>query len=443
MDAAAGACEAADDLAAGRGNPVVRNLRDLENNTNEIVFDESFTLRQAEGDKMYCFWLASADVAVEANGRGEGNPGNYELGNFSVSWPAGTPPTPPGPTFEFFEVDTTDGSIGDDPIDGALEVTEGATATYAVKLTEGTEAEVTLTAAPGVTVNPTSLTFPHTDGTSDTLIVVLTATHDLDVENEDVTVTHSADDFDDATLTVTSMDEDVTLTVGESSITEGGAAKTFNVYATLTNEQEADVPVAWSFGGGTAVAADWTATNVADMTITAGNMSDTVEVTLTANDDVEIEGDETVNAQATTAGQPLHLVPDAVTIMDDDPDVTLTVTPSSLNEGDGATTLTISAESDMAMPGVLNVLVSIPLGDGYTVNGEATGGTDQTVTVTIDTGNTQSNSMTVSVDPQQDDDSDNITFEITGPATGAQVGGAGKFYSIEAATVTITDDDSS
>ena len=87
-------CMASADLEAGSGKPVVRNKRDLENNTNEIEFDESFTLRQAEGTKTYCFWLASADVAVGSNGRGDGNMGNYELGSFSVAWPAGPPPPP-------------------------------------------------------------------------------------------------------------------------------------------------------------------------------------------------------------------------------------------------------------------------------------------------------------------------------------------------------------
>jgi len=445
-DAGADACEAADDLSQGRTGRVVRNRRDLENDTNKIEFDETFTIRKPTGAgvgmETYCFWLASADVAVNANGRGDGNPGNYELGRFSVGWPE-TDPRVTGPTFEFFEVDTTDGSIGDDPIE-ELELAEGTSATYAVKLTEGTEAEVTLTAAPGVTVNLTSLTFPHTDGTSDTLNVTVTAAHDRDVANEEITVTHSADDFGDGTLTVTSMDDDVTLTVRESSITEGDDAKTFHVVATLTNEQTADVTAGWSFGGGSAAASgDWTATGVADITITAGDMSDSVEVTLSGDDDVLIEGDETVNAQQTSASEAPYLVPAAVTIMDDDPNLTLMVTPSALNEGDDATTLTISATSTVRMPGVLNVEVSIPLGDGYTVNGEAAGGTAQSVTLTIDTGDTESNSMTVSVDPQQDDDSNNITFEITGPAAGVQVGGAGKTYSVKGAMVTITDDDSS
>ena len=76
---------------------------------------------------MYCFWLASADVAVEADGRGDGNAGNYELGRFSVGWPEGPAPPPPGPTFEFVTVDSA-------KVLTELDVREGADTTYAIRL---------------------------------------------------------------------------------------------------------------------------------------------------------------------------------------------------------------------------------------------------------------------------------------------------------------------
>ena len=429
-------------------------VRRLDNGTNTIEFSEVFTIKQGAdlGATNYCFYLHAEDDARDEDDRAAENAYGDQVATFSVGWP-GTPPEPPaaGPTFEFTNADGT-------AIAGSFELTEGGTdvatggAMYSVKLanvatapTTAAPLTVTLTPAPGLTVAPTTLTFPHTDGTSDTLNVLVTATHDRDVANEeDLTVTHSATGYGDGTVTATSMDDDVTLTVRESSITEGGAAKTFYVVATLTNERDADLTVGWSFGGGSAASSgDWTAASVADITIEDGDMSDSVQVTLSANgsdDDVLIEGDETVNAQQTSAGEAPYLVPAAVTIMDDDPNITLMVTPSSLNEGDDATTLTISATSTVAMPGVLSVTVTIPDGEGYQVN---SADSDATVTLTIDTGNTASNSMTVSVDPQQDDDSNNITFEISGPAAGVQVGGAGKTYSIKSATVTITDDDGS
>ncbi len=455
-----GTCAASDDLSQGRTGRVVRNKRDVENDTNEIVFDESFTIRRPEGEgagpETYCFWLATADVAVNSNGRGPGNrPGNddmdddergYELGSFSVQWPAGPPPPEPGPTFEFFEVDPTDGSIGDDPMT-SLELLEGTSASYAVKLTEGTAATVNLTASSGATVAPETLTFPHSDGTSDTLHVTLTATHDRDVMTEDdITVTHEATDFDDAVLTVTSNDDDVMLEVRESSVTEGGDTETFYVVATLTTARPTgaanNVTVGWTFGGGTATAGDYAATGVADIVIAGGDMSDSVEVTLTGNDDVDIEGNETVDAQASAVSDAPYIVPATVTIMDDDPNVELMVTPGTLSEGDDATTLNISATSKVAMPAPFDVVVTVPAPTGteYELNGATAA---VTVTLTIDTGETESNSQTVSLDPLEDSDTNDVTIEITGPAAGQQIGGAGKTYSIKSAMVTIEDNDES
>ncbi|MDE0177869.1 MAG: hypothetical protein OXP36_04670 [Gammaproteobacteria bacterium] len=451
--------DSANEMSQGRTGRVVRNKRDLENDTNEIVFDESFTIRApGTGPETYCFWLEVADIAVDADGRGTGNrPANdgYELGSFSVGWPGMT--TPPGPTFEFMNVD---GTAIDDPI----ELLEGATQEYAVKLalanvetapTAAAPLAVTVSAGAGATVNRQTLTWPTdvTDATADTLIVTLTATQDRDVMDEDgIAVTHSATGYDDASLMMKSLDDDVTLSVRKSSVTEGGETETFHVVATLTNAREVDandpaanaVTVAWGFGGGTAVAGDFTATGVADIVISAGDMSDSVEVTLTGVDDVQIEGDETVNAQPNAASDAPFVVPATVTIMDDDPNVTLMVSPGTVNEGDDATTLSISATSTMAMPAPFDVVVTVPAptsgAEEYNLNG---GTAEVTVTLTIDTGDTQSNTMTVSLDPLEDDDTDDETIEITGPAAGVQIGGAGKTYSIKSVMVTIEDNDES
>ena len=185
-DAGADACEAAEDLSQGRTGRVVRNRRDLENDSNKIEFDETFTIRRPTGEgvgpETYCFWLASADVAVEADGRGDGNSGDYELGRFSVGWPEGPAPPPPGPTFEFTNVDGTE-------IDEALAVTEGAADV-------GRRCDDVLRQAgeydrdcsdrhahrvQRIHRGSVDLTFPNADGTSDTLNVLVTAAHDLDI----------------------------------------------------------------------------------------------------------------------------------------------------------------------------------------------------------------------------------------------------------------------
>ncbi len=440
-------CAKADTLPRREGTNarVSRNKIDLENDTNSITFEESFTIRapsgKGTGPEDLCFYLDSEDIAVTPSGRNDGNPSKSVLNEFAVSW-RDDPADPPGPTFEFMNTDES-------AIDMPLEVMEGASHEYAVKLanvatapTAAAPLAVTITASAGATVDRPTLSF---NGTQDTLVVTVTATQDRDVTSEDdITLTHSATGYDDGTLTVKSLDDDVTLKVRESSITEGDDdAEAFYVVATLTTARAAgtDVTVAWEFGGGTAAAGDYSSIGVADIVIPGGEMSDSVEVTLTGTDDANIEGDETVYAQGTVGGDAPFVIPDEVTIMDDDPNVTLMVSPGSVNEGDDATTLKISATSEVAMPAPFDVVVTVPAGAGYRLNG---GDDAVTVTLTIDTGKKESiNPQTVSLDPLEDEDTNDVTIEIAGPDGGQQIGGAGKTYSVKSAMVTIVDNDDS
>jgi hypothetical protein len=468
------AIPAADTLATGRldRRGYKRNLAD--GTSKSVSLNSTFTINAPNtneagaGPENYCFRLDVEDVSVEAHGRGDGNDETYaDVGGFNVAWPAGPAPPPPGPTFEFTtRTDDTDATTAT-PLTEALDVVEGTnTVTYWVSLSDHAPPPtatdsilVTIDAQSGVSVSPAMIDFWNgTAGAAiDAVQVTVTATEDRDVGNEEnLTVTHSATGFDDATLMVTSMDDDAMLEVRESSITEDGVGdtKTFYVVATLTNARAVDaadatandVTLPVTFGGGSAVLdTDYTATT-GSIVISSGDVSDSVEVTLAGLDNADIEGDKTFMAQATpgsNATDPSHVVPAMMTLTDDDPNVTLTVTPSSLNEGDGPTTLTISAESTMPMPGTWDVVVTIPIGAGYTANGEDATGTAPTVTLTIDTGDTESNSRTVVIDPLEDDDSNNITFEISGPAAGQQiVGDTGKTFSIKSAMVKITDNDS-
>ena len=449
ISAAGATCsDAANEMSQGQTGRVVRNRRDLENDTNEIVFDESFTIRRPTGEgagpETYCFWLASADVAVEANGRGTGNRGNYELGSFTVGWPS-TPVTPPGPTFEFSvdELGVGEGQTiqtqAGDPAFHADDVT------YMVSLENGSDLtfplEVTITSQSGsVTTFPTTLTFAAAD---DEFQVAVGVGHDRDVTTEAFAVTHTANGVEDGDLTVMAEDDDVSLSLTESSITEGADAMRLYVVGTLTTARDADLNVPITIDpvtgvtttgapvGGVAVALDFV----------AGEMVDSLHLELAVNDNAVIQsGLSILIRQSTSTGEAPFVVPATMTVVDDDPNVTLTVTPASLNEGDDATTLTISAESTVAMPGPFDVEVTIPVGAGYTANGVDSTGSDQTVTLTIDAGETASNSKTVSIDPLEDTDSNNITFEITAPGT--QIGDAGKTYSVKGATVTIVDNDS-
>ncbi|WP_419858171.1 hypothetical protein [Candidatus Palauibacter irciniicola] len=453
-DPAVDACEQAENLAAGRGNPVVRNLRDLENNTNQIVFDESFTLRQAEGMKRYCFWLASADVAVEANGRGPGNPGDYELGSFTVDWPDGEPPTPPGPTFEFT---TLGDATASPPVMPAalteLEVTEGdATGTaYAVKLanTEETEATVTVTAPTGFTATPSTLTFPNTNvAGADTLVVVITAAHDLDIMPDEGMVTHSADDFEDASLAVQSNDDDFAITVDTESISEDAAAEevTVTVTAGTAPAAETTVTVAIGYPTGDAETTPAPPTSV-DVVIAAEMTSGEAEVEVDAIDDSARDevNDEISLTVGASAEQGVYYVPASIGIMDDDPDITLSLDVTEVNEDAGTITVEITGTADSPVGGILNFSLGYA---GSTASRGAVGSTaaiddfrtpefvdlqfnaratTATATVTIEI-----------VDDGTDESNETIRLD---DANGAQVGGAGKTYTVSPVTLTIIDND--
>ncbi|MYH08909.1 MAG: hypothetical protein F4143_01850 [Gemmatimonadales bacterium] len=429
-------CMASADLEAGSGKPVVRNKRDLENNTNKIEFDESFTLRQAEGTKTYCFWLASADIAVGSDGRGDGNMGNYELGSFSVAWPAGPPPTPPGPTFEFMNVDGT-------AIDGALAVTEGnADGTmYAVMLanTDADTVAVTLTAPAGFTVAPATLNFPNADGTSDTLLVTVTTAHDLDIVSETGAVTHSATGFDDATVMAKSMDEDFEIMVSPSSISEDDSPTevtvTVNAGAGADVANAIDVTLA---AGANTVAADIAIGSAATaaVTVDATTRTGMAKVMVDAADDaVRDEDNESIALTVSVSTQQgVYTKPANIMIMDDDPDVMLSLSQSEVDEDAGTVTVTITATADAPVNGITTFTLAR--------SGTATSGTDYTdpgtVTLTIDArGTTATVDVTLTITDDADDESnETIIFD---DADGATVGA--KTYTVGPATLTIIDND--
>ena len=433
-------CMASTDLEDGSGNPVVRNKRDLENDTNKIEFDESFTLRQAEGTKMYCFWLATADVAVEANGRGDGNMSDYELGSFSVSWPAGPPPTPPGPTFEF----VTDMGAAVEEMD----VAEGASAdnTYWVKLanvetapTDEAPVTVTLKGSPTLNVSPATVTFNATNAT-DSVEVTLVPAHDLNIASEMLSVTHSATGYDDAVLPVTTMDDDFEISVDVMSVREDAAAVEVEVTVTAGSEQAAENTVSVAFGaGGNAAAGDFTAISNQDVVIAAGMTSGTAMVMVDATDDGD-QDEQNESIELTVGGsavQGVHYAPAMIAIMDDDPDIQLSLSQSSAAEGDGAVTLTITATAKSAVSGIVTASVVIAGADG------AVAATDYTATtpveLTIDAGGTVGTATTTVtiIDDADDDDGETIEF------TAANVTVGTKAYTFGSVKLAITDNDDS
>ena len=451
-------CMASPDLEDGTGNPVVRNKRDLENDTNEIVFDESFTLRQAEGTKMYCFWLASADVAVNANGRGDGNPGNYELGSFSVSWPEGEPPPTPGPTFEFSSNKNVSGADVEPVTE--LEVAEGTvsgdTYTYYVKpvnLPDDQEYPftVTVTGDPGIrTLTGTALFAAASD---DSVAMVLITEHDTDIDSEELVLTHSAPGFEAAALMVKSLDDDAEISVNVDEVWEDSAAVMVEVTVTAGTEAPTggrSIDLDWSRAtGGATAGSDFVQPGTRAVVIPAGETSHDTTYTLDPTDDaVRDEKNESIEIWGSGSDPAaVYIKPAYIRIWDNDPDITLTATiddvaTTDVSEGAGAVTVTITAEATNApVLGQVNLLLAV-------TGGATGGGTDYTIAgvatpvpISIDVGETTASAtftLTVVDDAAAVDAADEtIVFDMA-----AGVAAGGKTYTVSPLTLTIKDNDS-
>ena len=257
-------------------------------------------------------------------------------------------------------------------------------------------------------------------------------------------------------VTETILDDDaaptVTLAIAPASIAE--AAGTATVTATLSAVSGQNVIVDLAFSG--------TATNVSDyvrsgaqIVILAGSTSGTV--TLLAVQDTLDETNETivVDISAVTNGTELGTQQDSVTITDDDatPSVTLGVSPATLAEAAGTTTVTatLSAVSgqdvivDLAFSGTAtNVSDYVRSGTQIVILAGSTSGsvtllavqdlldeTDETVVVDISavTNGTESGTQQVIATIIDDDATPTVTLAIA-PASIAEAAGT--------ATVTAT-----
>ncbi|MDE0179367.1 MAG: hypothetical protein OXP36_12330, partial [Gammaproteobacteria bacterium] len=461
-DAGADACMAADDLSQGRTGRVVRNKRDLENDSNKIEFDESFTIRRptgtGAGPETYCFWLASADVAVEANGRGDGNAGDYELGRFSVGWPEGPAAPPPGPTFDFStRTDNADPATASALTD-ALEVTEGdATGVvYHVTLkdvatapTAAAPVSVTVSAPPGLSVNidggtaGASQTLSFTAAT-DTVAVTVTADHDGDIDSEALSVNHTATGYTAASVGVTSMDDDFMISASVTQVRENDDAMDVLVTVTAGSATAAErtATVAATEAGG-AASADFTVTGTADVSIAAMATMDTFTLSVDATDDTERgELGEMISLGVSGSADPTatYYMPAEITILDDDPDFQLSLSQDEVAEGAGQVTVTITATPTGTVDVRARTVFTLA------TTGTAVSGTDYstnpaTITLTVDVGTyDSSDSFTTDVvlTIEEDDDTTTNTTIVFDDADGE-----GGLTVSENTTLTITDNDSS
>ena len=206
-----------------------------------------------------------------------------------------------------------------------------------------------------------------------------------------VTLTITDDDFESTT---------VTLAVSPDVISEGatGSARTVTVSAELDRgARSVATSVTMTVTEGTAQGDDFAQVSDFVVTIPAGAKSGSATFTLTLFDDVIDEPDETVRVTGTlSAAAGLTLEPQGgltVTIEDNEPEpkVTLVLSPESISEAGGESTVTAELDSASTAETTITV-VATPVDPAMTgdfqLNGStlriAAGDTESTGTVTIE-----------------------------------------------------------
>ena len=182
-------------------------------------------------------------------------------------------------------------------------------------------------------------------------------------------------------------------------------------------------------------------TGVGDITIPADSTSAIDTVYVTALDDVEMEeAGEAIEfaVSANTEVNGVYVAPASIMIVDVDPDITVSLSHTSLDEGSGATVVTVTATlpAGVTAPGILTFTI-----------GDVAGGCDavetssQNATFRIDTGGS-SGSGNVAVTPVADINDDDVDCAV--PVTVAPPAKANTVnWTFEAAELTIVNADDS
>ena len=318
----------------------------------------------------------------------------------------------------------------------------GGMSTVTATLAHPLSAATTITVRPvagAYTVSATDSTITIAAGStanaSDT-VVITAVDNTQDEPNRDVDMSvvagnaQGAGRVTAATLTITDDDPApiATLAANPSSISENGAVST--ITASLSRPSSAATtitvrPVASAY----TVAADSTITIAAGDTI---NASDTVVITSVDNTRDEINRTVDLSGVAHNA-QGVGSVTGTVTLTDDDdpPDVTMVVSPASISENGGVSTVTARLSHTSSDPTTITVTVA-PVSPA--VAGDYTRSTPATLTVAA--GQTMSAGTVTITGVNNADATGNKTVTVSSTLTNSV--GTG---SVTDVTLTLTDDD--
>ena len=284
-----------------------------------------------------------------------------------------------------------------------------------------------------------TLTIPADSLTSTGVVTITAVNNDVDALDKEVTVSATATNAQgvtapqDATLTITD-DDAPSLTIGDASVTEGDSGTSATLTFTVTLAPAATLPVTvdWRTADGTATAGTDYAAGNGTLTFETGDATKTVEVTVTGDDADEPNETLTVTL-SNESGATLADAAATGTITDDDgpPAVTLVLTPASIGENGGRSTVTATlnrASSAATTVTVSATPVSPALAGDYTLS--------TNTTLTIAAGQTASTGVVTITAVNNDVDAADKEVTVSATATNAQ-----GITAPQDATLTITDDD--
>ena len=333
-----------------------------------------------------------------------------------------------GPTVQFTAASQSEAEdVGTMTITAQLSEVSGQTVSvpFTVSGTAGNPADYTITASP-VTI---------TAGQTTTDITITVVNDTLDEANETVIVTmgtptnatKGATDEHTATITDNDATPSVQFTSASQSEAEDVGTMTITAQLSAVSGQAVSVPFTVS---GTATGTDDYTITASPVTITAGQT--TTDITITVVDDDSDEPNETV---IVTMGTPTNATKGATdehtaTITDDDDEPTVEFTSASQSGAEGGGVMVITVESSATAGRVLTV--------PFTVGGTASDPADYSITaspVTIAVGQSTAEIAITVVDDADEEDSETVIVTI-GTPTNATVG------TVDEHTVTITDNES-
>ena len=264
--------------------------------------------------------------------------------------------------------------------------------------------------------------------------------------NETAQVTGAAEGLTvtPAGLTIEDNDREPTriaLSVSPSEVTEGDGDTTLMVTATLEGggSRTSSTDVSLAVEGLSATAAtDFTAQQSVTLTIPAGQLSHTADLTLTPVDDDVAEGTEQLAVRGSNAEPGLPVSRARVTLADNDAQptaITLSLDRNTVAENGGAQRLTVTAVLEGDSRRTVDTSVRL------TLAGQTAGESDYsafTGVLTIKAGESEGAATLVLVPRDDHIDEDDETLEVTGSTAESRTGPA---LEVSGVLVTITDDD--